>query len=551
MRFAFPWAWLWLFSLVPVLILYFLRKRERDWPVSALFLWEGVRPDRPRFLEQMRAQVDLLLFLQVLAVVLAAATLSRPEREIVRPAGATLLVLDASAPTAAEGTREEIRKAAEEVLRGSAGPWAIVLWAEPPEILVPPTQDLGQALAQLNRYEPRLTRRPELARALALLPEPWPRVVVITDDPAGITGAEVVLVPRPENLGISAFSVRPSPDGLRYEAFLRAFNATQSYKDVQIRLISEAGEFWASRLIPPGEEEEVVLVLPGARAGAFVAELRPKDAFLWDNVRYFVVGGGEVRVAWAGAEDRYLWAALRAVAPVQRVSRDPDLLVAVSVDLSAEPQRPCLLVGAGFPGASRVGEAAAGPLRPAESPVWENLSLAEWRLGRVWLQEVPAEAQVLLWAGDVPILFVWESPYGRRAALAVDLSRSNLPLLPAFPILIHHLLRWLLPQEPEEGAVVGEALTLPPGFSVATEEGAVEGVFVPKKPGLFRVDGPNGQRLLAVNVPWEVFRPREGKLEEFRALAPAKTLLPLWPWTALALLLVLGAEAALFLWRGG
>jgi hypothetical protein len=39
--FAAPWAWLWVLALLPVFILHFLRKKERDWPVSALFLWVG------------------------------------------------------------------------------------------------------------------------------------------------------------------------------------------------------------------------------------------------------------------------------------------------------------------------------------------------------------------------------------------------------------------------------------------------------------------------------------------------------------------------------
>lgn len=551
MTFAAPLAWLWVLALIPVFVLHFLRKRERDWPVSALFLWEGVKPDRPRFLEQLRARLDLLLFLQVLAVILAAAALSRPEREVVRPRGATLLVLDASACTAAEGTREEILQAAQEVLRGSAGPWATVLWAEPPEILVPPTTDLAAALSQLQRYEPRLTPRPELARALALLSEPWPRVVVITNNPVGIAGVELVRVPRPPNLGITAFSVRSSPDGLRYEAFLRISNATESYKDVQIRIVSEAGEFWASRLVPPGEEEEVVLVLPGARAGAFVAELSPKDPFPWDNVRYFVVRGGEVKVAWAGPEGRYLWAALKAAAPAKRVEANPDIYVAVLTDLPEEPYGPCLLVGAGFPRVAKLGEAQAGPIRAFPSPILENLSPSEWRLGQVFVQEIPAEAQVLLWAGDLPLLFLWESPRGRRAFLALDPRRSNLPLLPDFPILIRNLLAWLLPQEPKDGVLVGEAVELPPGFSVATEEGIVEGVWVPQTPGIFRVEGPTGAELLAVNVPWEVFPSGdEGEGEPWEPV-PVKAYLPLWPWATLALVLVLGLEAAFFLRRGG
>ena len=551
MTFAFPLAWLWLLALLPVLLLHFLRKKERDWRVSALFLWEGVRPDRPRFVERLRARWDLLLLLQGLAVVLSAFALSRPEREVLRPAGATLLVLDGSAAMAAEGTREKVLAAAEQILKNSAGPWAVVLWTTPPEILVPPTAELGLALAGLHRYAARLTRRPELPQALALLPEPWPRVVVITNDPTGITGAEVVQIPRPENLGITAFAVRPSPDGLRYEAFLRILNATEAYKDVQIRILSEAGEFWASRLVPPGAEEEVVLVLPGARAGAFVAELRPTDAFPWDNVRYCALGGGEIGVGWRGREDRYLWAALRAAAPVRRVDQDPDLFVVAHADLSGEPWGPCLLVNAGWPGLSRLGEKEPGPLRAEASPLLENLSLAEWRLGRVALYELPLGARVLLWAGDTPLLFVWESPWGRRAVLALDLGRSNLPLLPDFPILVRNLLGWLLPQEPVEAVLVGEAVTLPPGFSVRTEEGTFEGVWVPQRPGIFQVQGPKGLRPLAVNVPWEASYLAKTPVEGVGELKPVRAALPLWPWATAGLVLVLAAEAALFLRRGG
>lgn len=549
--FALPWAWLWLLALVPVVVLHFLCKKEREWPVSALFLWEGVRPDRPRFVERILARFDLLLALQILAVLLSAFALSRPSREALRSAGATCLVLDASAPAAAEGLREKILAAAEGVIRGSAGPWVVISWAEPPEILVPPTSELSLALAELAKYAPRLTRRPQLAQALALLPQGWPRVVVITPDPQGIAGAEVLPVPRPPNLGITAFSVRPSPDGLRYEAFLRVLNATESYQDVQVRVVSEAGEFWARRTVPPGEEEEVVLVLPGARAGAFVAELGPTDAFPWDNVRYFVLRGGEVRVGWLGEEDRYLWAALRAAAPVRRAQENPDLFVVVSTHVSQSPPGPCLVVNGSLPELVKLGEEEAGPLRAAANRLLTHISLVEWRLGRVTRYALPSGAEVLLWAGDVALLFLWEGPEGRRAALALDPARSNLPLLPDFPILVRNLLAWLLPQEPAESAVVGEAVPIPDGFSVVTEEGSVEGVWVPQKPGLFRLEGPRGSQPLAVNVPWEASFAAGAAKQEAKELEPTKALLPLWPWATLALVLVLSAEAALFLGKSG
>lgn len=546
MSFAQPWAWFWTLALIPVVMLYFLRKREQDFPVSALFLWEGVKPDTPRWVERLRARVDLLLFLQVLAVILAAAVLSQPVREVWRPAGATLLVLDASASTAAEGTREKILREAEEVVRRTAGPWAVILWAELPEILIAPTSERERVLAALKDYEPHLTRRPDLAQALTLLPQSWARVVVITDNPVGIQADEVVVVPRPENLGITAFNVRPSPDGLRYEAFLRILNATQTYKDAQIRIISEAGEFLARRLVPPEEEEEVVLVLPGARAGTFVAELRPNDAFPWDNVRYFVLGEGEITVRWEGLENRYLWAAIQAIGRVRRGEGIPDLVVAVSADLAEDPEAPVLLVGAGLPGAPRLGEEDAGPLRAESSSFLAHLSPNDWRVERVHRLALPPEVEVILWAEDIPVLFRWESARGRRVALALDLARSNLPLLPDFPVLIHHILTWLLPQEPGFSAVVGEAVELPQGFTVITEEGPVEGVWVPNKPGIFRMETAKGPRYLAVNVPWDAFELGEERLEKIPETKPALATFSLWPWFALPLLFLLVGEAVLF-----
>ncbi len=300
MTWELPWAWLWLLALIPVVLLYFLRRRERDFPVSALFLWEGVRPDQPHFLQRLRHRFDLLLFLQALAVVLFAFALSRPAFFALKPSGATLLVLDASASTASEAVAEKIRAEAKRLVRESSGPWAAVLWTDPPATLAGPTSSQAEILRALDLYRPTLRRRPPLARALALFPEPWPRVVVITDNPAGVIGAEVIQVERPPNLALTAFSVRPTPDGTRYEAFLRVLNATPKYQDVQVRVRTEAGEFWASRLLPPGGEEDLVLPLFGARAGAFVAELLPGDPFPWDNVRYFAFSTGTVRVAfWA------------------------------------------------------------------------------------------------------------------------------------------------------------------------------------------------------------------------------------------------------------
>ena len=550
MSFASPWAWLWLLSLIPVILLHFLRRREREYPVSALFLWEGIRPDRPHFLERLRRRFDLLLLLQVLAVLLFSLALSQPLFRTQKPSGATLLVLDGSASALREGVAEAIVSQAREIISQSAGPWAILLWADPPEILCDRTPSAAEAMQALSRFQPRLTRRPELGQALALFPEPWPRIVV-TDNPTGITGVEVVQVPRPENLAITAFSVRPSPDGTRYEVFLRILNDTGAYKDVQVRVRTSSGEYWTSRLVPPGEEEVVILPISGVRESAFVAELSPLDSFPWDNVRYFAFSGGEVRVLWVGAEDRYLWAALRAAAPAVRVSSSPDLVVAFSAELPEEPRGAALLVGAGTPGFPRGRLREAGPIRGEAHPVLNHVSLSQFRVGKVWESALPQGAQGVLWAGDLPLLALWDGPYGRWAFLTADLRSSNLPLLPDFPILIRNLLGWLLPEEPASLWVVGEGLRLPQGFSVVVEGKEVEGLWVPEKPGIYELRRPQGRGFIAVNVPWEASFPVSPAPEAPSPPSLARVSLPLWPWVLLALLPLLLGEALLFARQGG
>lgn len=551
MSFGSPWAWLWVLAVIPVAILYFLRRRERKFPVSALFLWEGIRPDRPHLVERLRRRLDLLFFLQILGVVLFAFSLSQPALKTVRPGGATLLVLDGSASTMAQVVAEEIRAKAKEVIAGSAGPWALIKWADPPELLGPPTSSRAEALAALSHYQPSLTRRVELAQALAIFPEPWPRVVVITDNPEGIAAAEVVQVARPENLAITAFSVRPTPDGIRYEAFLQVLNATERYQDVQIRLRTETGEFWASRLFAPGAEEDLIMPISGVRAGAFVAELLPADAFPWDNVRYFAFSSAGVRVRWEGPEDRYLWAALRAAAPVVRARTKADLVVAFSCELPVEPDGPAFLVAAGTPDFPRGKLREAGPLRSAPSPFLAHLSPSQFRLTKMWEIALPTEAQVVLWAGDLPLLAVVDGRSGRRVFFAADLPSSNLPLLPDFPILVRNVLGWLLPEEPAPLLVVGESLRLPPGFQVLAESGPVEGVWVPSQPGIFELRRPQGRGFIAVNVPWEASRRPSSFSASASQTSWAPMTLPVWPWVLALLLPVLLGEAGLFLGRGG
>ncbi len=540
LTFLFPAAWAWLASVLGVVALYLLRRREREQTVSALFLWEGIPPDRTSRLERLLVQADLLLLLQVLTVASFASALAGPAVFVRRSPGSVGIVLDGSASMAAAGRPEEALEEVRRLISESAGPWAVVVWADPPQVLVPKTDRREEALALLGGYRPTLGGRPPLGRALALLPSGLGRTVVVTDDPPEEPGVEVVaLLPR-DNLAIVAFAARPLPGGGGYEALVRVRNDTSRYQDVQVALETGRGTYLGSRLLGPGEEDlftfELRVIAPALRA-----ELLPRDGFPWDNVRYYALEGTTaVRVRWLGEEDRYLWAALRAALPAERVPEPPwDLTVAVRTELPSVPAGPVLLVGSGSPEAPLGETAPGGPFRAGDGLLLRHVAAEDLRADRVLRPELPPGTAVELWSGEVPALARWEAPDGRRALLTMDLARSNLPVAVDFPILLRNVVDWLLPYRPRPALEVGEAVELPPGAEVAAPAGPVGGVWIPDRPGLYEVRGERTE-VVAVNVPYGESLPGRGSAvsrEAPRALAQV----PVWPWFGgAALLLLLG-----------
>lgn len=549
--FLFPAAWAWLASVLGVVALYLLRRRERERTVSALFLWERIPPDRTSRLQRLLVQADLLLLLQVLAVALFAFALAHPAVRLVRSSGSVAIVLDGSASMGGAGRAEEAVGEVGEIISGSSGPWTVVVWADPPWVLVPTTDRREVALALLGGYRPTLGSRPPLGRALALLPPGLSRTVVVTDDLPAEPGVEVVALPPRDNLAIVAFAARSLPGGGGYEAVVRVRNDTSRYQDVQVALDTGRGTYLGSRLLGPGEEDLFTFQMQ-VLGPALRAELFPRDGFPWDNVRYYALeGAAVVRVRWLGEEDRYLWAALRAALPAERVSDPPwDLTVAVRTELPALPGGPALLVGSSSPEAP-LGEAVgAAPFRAGDGLLLRHVVPENLRADAVLRPELPSQAVVELWAGDVPALARWEGPRGRRVLVTVDLARSNFPLAVDFPILLRNVTDWLLPFRPRTALAVGEAMELPPGAEVVTPAGPVSGVWIPDRPGLYEVRGERTE-VVAVNVPYEESFPGWGVgaglgMDAHRTLVQV----PVWPWVGGAALLLLLGEWVLA-WRRG
>src|ERR1051326_6294561 len=99
MNFINPLALLWLLLLAPIIIFFYLLKlKRREILVSSIFLWSHLLKDVQANSPFQKLRRNLLLFLQLLAVLLLVLGLSRPLLRVRALGGrSTILILDGSA----------------------------------------------------------------------------------------------------------------------------------------------------------------------------------------------------------------------------------------------------------------------------------------------------------------------------------------------------------------------------------------------------------------------------------------------------------------------
>lgn len=296
MSFASPLSLAWLGLLVPLVLLYVLKRRRDERKVGSTMLWalaqRDLRAERP----WQRLIPHLSLLLQALALILGALALARPSGAGTLPAGArTIAVLDTSASMAArdeDGVRIDRARAALVAIARSlppGGELAVVDGAGEPSVLLPATGDLARLEAGIARLA--VSGRPQaLEQGVALASErlesapDGSRIVVLTDGAATGTlmlastvPVEVMHVGAPAlnhvtfNDAIIAVDVRPHPSEAapdRAEIFARIERFGGSEGDVFVA-VEVGGELVASRR---------VRVTPGTPASALLTADLPPDA---------------------------------------------------------------------------------------------------------------------------------------------------------------------------------------------------------------------------------------------------------------------------------
>jgi Ca-activated chloride channel family protein len=487
----------------PIILLYMLRLRRRELPVSSIMLWQRLVQDREANTPWQRLRRNLLLLLQLLILAALVVALARPFIPVPSvAAGSVALLLDASASMNADdmpggATRFEVAQSQARALVGelaSGDVMTVVAVGPTPLVLTPPTADRAILREAINRARPAQAPADwESALALAgasIAGREDATIVILSDGglPADLppVPADVRYVPvgrEGDNLAISALATRALGEAPQLFAAVTNYGGQEA--DVILSLEVDGQLFSAERLtVPPGETTDLTIADLPDTARVIRAELTPPveggapDYLPLDDVAYAVYtppAGGRVLLVTDG--NLFLEQVLASLPTVEAFRVSPGMLPEGEFDLMVFdgwlppgdlPEANLLIVKPTHStNLFTVGEDFANThfLRQADDPILAFVDFEEVAIREAALVQAPGWAQTLVEAEGGPLLLAGSVDGQRIAVLTFDLHASDLPLKIDFPILMANLVEWFAPArafDAPDGLLPGEPLVIRP-----------------------------------------------------------------------------------------
>ena len=475
------WA---LTALIPVILLWILKKRAKRETVPSLLLWKRMESETPQSKPFQKLRSRLLLWLQILMVLAFTFALMRPATTG-GAQGDAVFIFDLSASMQAvdsEGVSrmERAKKQALQTLDGLRDADAVTVLTAGASFEQPLSRSSDHAQArrviealQAENGAGDMDGALALARALRRDIESL-RVYAFTDDATlSLSDAALCAVGEPgENRALLDATIQP--ESATAFARLKNYGAAcettlECYADgalCDVRTVAlDANEETGVRFSLPETAETVEI------------RIADEDALAADNVRCaaqqtqtkrtaLLVTDGNIFLERALGLDDSLTIDLAALGDAQTAAEYdlyvydgalPETLPETGAILALNPGRDVLGVSVGTAaGVSSALRAAAGD---TAREICRNLLLEDIAIRTA----TPLSGGTpVLQAGGECLLAVDEDGAHRAAVVGFDVHDSNLPLKADFPVLIQNLLAYLLPDPAAEieNAACGESVTI-------------------------------------------------------------------------------------------
>ena len=497
LSFANPAGFWALLGIPAILLIHFLQREARRVVTSTLFLLEQLNPvsAQGRRFERIRNSVPL--WLQLLAVLLLTWLLVQPRWLRKDSAQSVVIVLDSSASM--QVFRERMVAALRQRLASFARTAGRTEWvlieSDPARPTLYSGGDLHALFPALEKWTPHLGTHdfaPALRVARSLLRENGVALFV-TDRHAKLPeGVELFAIGEPlDNCGFigghfesKSWRVLVKNHGRAAQTrtwSVHSGNSTTPSKELML----EPGQTHTLEGIFPDDADKCELVLSGDRFALDdrLPMVRPKPKRL------------NVAVEPGTSLDPFFQRFTTSIANAELTSSDADLRLTVYNPLVPLPSTNGTIVF--LSDRHEAKQFLPGEIVAENHPLNADLS---WQglLCREALS-IPAgeEAEVLVWQGARPLLFIHRSGGNRCLIVNLDLNQSNADRLPAFVVLLHRFTEAIRSAKiaPEQlNFETNQLLTVasdpagpPPALSTSKPSSPAPMLRAPTEPGFFAV----------------------------------------------------------------
>jgi len=451
LQFSNPAALWFLALIIPVLLLYLLKRRRQDRIVPSTLLWKQVLDDTQAYTPFQRLRSNLLLLLQILIIVLLTALLAQPYF-----AGASkqsrkwILIIDRSASMQATDEKPGRFEAAKAKLRETMNSIPpvdevmLVAVASEASILQNFTfshDEIKRKMAELETEDVAADWEQVVTILKPLLKDSPKPVVVVASDfanfPSNLQSFSFNALPvgKPVgNIAITKAAIEDSAPGLQEQLLyfqLKNYSSERKLAEVELEANGDLLDAFEFTMEPNGSAEKTCrITLPAVTQ--LKIHLKPDDSFPLDNEFVLITRPRQQIPVRLEVANPFLKHALD-VLPAVRVTREGSITISES-----QQQGPGIyfLQGQTEHMAPIVQwNQAAAPLRFIDAGLW--------RISNYQVLKIPGGAETLLETSDGIVAYLEDRGGKRQIILGFKLDDSNLPLLAGFPIFLQNALVWI------------------------------------------------------------------------------------------------------------
>jgi Ca-activated chloride channel homolog len=498
---------------LPVVVAFYLLKvRRHDEEISSTFLWNDLIRDLAAHEPLQRLKWSVLLILQLIGLALLTVALARPfqEQQGAQPVHAVLL-LDGTASMQATDVQPSRFARAVAMARNKLTTLpdnsvaTVILAAAHPEVLVSNASDRSQVDRALSAAQPSgaagdMREALLLARSLGGDPSSR-RLYLFTDgafdlppdlpDDLGMVEVDQVGTADAGNLAVTAISSRPDPrDNRQQQLFARIenFSVRPSHADLTLTVDGQQADQRSLDLDANGSSDQVFDDLPeGARtASVTVSGASTDNALALDDTAYAVLTEHKpAQVLLVSSGNEFLEKVLTLLPNIDLYKIDAKRYLDIEADrydvVIFDAYEPPLLPKGNL---LIVDPPDRGPIQTTGSvhrpgvggwdqadPLLAFVDIQDLSINTASKLDLPRWAKPLITASDgTPLLAAGQDGDRRVVMIPFDLKDSNLPLSPAFPILMSNIFAYLGPSGVVQQSTIqtGDSEALSPEPQVET-----------------------------------------------------------------------------------